>query len=1333
MFRRPPASWRVLVLGGLLLTLATATAGRLGERARFGADEAAAVERVEREVRAELEARASALRATVATIQAQPELAAAVVAPEPSPERLFDMLRRVGAERAGPDRATTIFAADHHPVAWTGRPSRLPPDRLAGPPALFIAPGALGLRLVYVEPIVAATPAGSRRIGTIAAERVLSPITGVESPATQTFRLATSRGSVVLRPRFAGGGDAPAPEAFLVRAATGDPLVEVHVELEEIRAARTRWREAARGATLAVLALTVLLLGAPLFEYRRTLPRMDAWIAATLLLVLILTTARVLAWYGLPAGWGGAETFRPAVDLPALLRLTLRSPVDFLFTGLYAAALVGLAADAVQSARATFRSRRHPLGRGAGSMAAYVVWHLLAGAGALVVLLAFEELLRATVALSTVDVLHLALHPWDSARLALFGGLLLFHASAVLSIALLFLVALSPWRHRGGDWRVVASTVVCWLTPALIVIGGRLADDVPGQALFLVLGLACAVAWRGRTGFGWFRHGSQVLRLLALSLLLIVPALLLYPSLLYFAEGARRELVETNYAVQATTHPQQLLAVVRQTQSRLDAIPALPELIDSLAAEGPPQTDAAFSLWQQTPLAENRLTSAVELYSGRGELVSRFALNFPEYAARAQRWFATGCDWEVFGEAAPFGAEERRMLHAERGVCDAAGRIRGGIVVHVMPDYSALPFISVQTPYYEFFRPAPGGEAGRGREVGLVIYGWGRTPIYTSTGHAWVLGDAVFTRIYRSRDPFWTVLTRNERPHHVHLGNDRFGIYALDYPMLGWRDHLVHLAELTTFAGLMYVGLLVAIGLLRRLAGRDLRSGPQLVREFRTSFYRKLSLAFIAAAVIPVLILALGIRNYVAGRMRADVEAEAARTAAVAQRVIEEALAAQQGGEWQTSVTDDDGLIWISRVLGQDVNLFAGPELLATSERDLFASGLLPTRVPDTVYRAIVLQRQPSFVGEDEIGGLRYLMAAAPVRAAGEDTIVTVPLASRQREIEREIDDLDRGVQLGALLFIVFGAALGFWMAERIADPVQRLTRASRRIAAGDLDARVFVRSADELKRLVEAFNSMAFELQRQRAQLERTNRLEAWAEMARQVAHDIKNPLTPIQLSAEHLRRVHRDRGEPLSPVLDACVDTILSQVRLLRQIASEFSSFASSPVPKPVKTNVEALLREVVQAYEAGLGGRVAILVDVEPGVPDIMLDRALMGRAIANVIENALHAMPGGGDVRLRAQSDGGGVAITIEDTGAGMDDEALARIFEPYFSTKAIGTGLGLTIAKRNVELHQGSIAVESRRNLGTRVRMWLPGGRDAAQVAPSDEGGQPLPVTLRQPS
>jgi nitrogen fixation/metabolism regulation signal transduction histidine kinase len=401
-------------------------------------------------------------------------------------------------------------------------------------------------------------------------------------------------------------------------------------------------------------------------------------------------------------------------------------------------------------------------------------------------------------------------------------------------------------------------------------------------------------------------------------------------------------------------------------------------------------------------------------------------------------------------------------------------------------------------------------------------------------------------------------------------------------------------------------------------------------------------------------------------------------------------------------------MVWISQVIDQDVNIFEGPSLVATSERDLFASGLLPTRTPDDVYRAIVLQGLPSFVGYDLIGTTQYMIAAAPVRAAGRsDRLLTVPLAPQQREIDREVDDLDRGVHLAALFFILLGAGIGLWMAERIADPVRRLTRATGRIARGDFDARIAVRSADELKRLVDAFNSMAGELKAQRAQLERTHRLEAWAEMARQVAHEIKNPLTPIQLSAEHLRRVHADRGEPMGPVLESCVSSILGQVRLLRQISAEFSSFASSPTARPAPVQVPDLVAEIVEPYRTGLAGRIEIVNRVPRSLPPVFVDRTLIARALVNIIENALHAMPGPGTLTLDADASADRVTVTVRDTGVGMDEEELARVFEPYFSTKTTGTGLGLPIALRNIELSGGAIDVASARGRGTTVTIRLP--------------------------
>jgi two-component system nitrogen regulation sensor histidine kinase NtrY len=237
-------------------------------------------------------------------------------------------------------------------------------------------------------------------------------------------------------------------------------------------------------------------------------------------------------------------------------------------------------------------------------------------------------------------------------------------------------------------------------------------------------------------------------------------------------------------------------------------------------------------------------------------------------------------------------------------------------------------------------------------------------------------------------------------------------------------------------------------------------------------------------------------------------------------------------------------------------------------------------------------------------------------------------------------------------------------------------------------------------------------ELGRQRRQLERTNRLEAWSEVARQVAHDIKNPLTPIQLNAEHLKRVHTDRGGPMGPVVDGCVDTILGQVRLLRAIASEFSNFASTPAvkcePVPVSTLVDAL----VEPYLDALAGAVTFVRTVPDGLPEVGVDRALTARALANLLENALQATGQRGTVAVGAEREPGpdgqpGVAITIADSGPGMDPAALARAFEPYFSTKAGGTGLGLPIAKRNIEASGGTVRMTSEAGAGTRVVVWLP--------------------------
>jgi len=808
-----------------------------------------------------------------------------------------------------------------------------------------------------------------------------------------------------------------------------------------------------------------------------------------------------------------------------------------------------------------------------------------------------------------------------------------------------------------------------------------------------------------------YRHGSQAFRLVLMTFGLLVPAFAFYPSMFQLGWQAKSQLVETRYGPQAINQRQTVQRLMQESLTQIDSFPGLVELATAPAgpADDEALTDRAFQVWRVTGLATYPVTSSVELYGADGRLTSRFAFNLPEDLTAVPQSDEETCDWAIYEGVSPFFAEERRILHAGRALCDVNGRPAGSIVVHAILDYANLPFILSQNPYVELMRPVDPlrGEGISGRDIEFAVYGWSRTPLYASSVTAWPLDEAVFRRIEQSRTPLWAELRRGDSGYDVYILNDRSGIFALGFPIASPLDHLVNLAELTIVAWGTYL-LLLAVTALHGAFGRRGTTARALLREIRASFYRKLLLAFILAIVVPVAALAFATRIYVADEMRTNVEQEAVRTASAARRVVEDLVApraAQQGAG-----VDDNLVVWVSRLIDQDVNMFSGARLLATSERNLFASGVLPTRTPADVYRALELENSATTVVREQVGTLSYLVAGTSMGVRGLDAMLTVPLTSRELQIEGQIDTLDRRVLLGALFFVFCGAGIGYWLAERIADPVNRLSRATRRLARGDLDVRIAATSSDELRRLVEDFNRMAGELQRQQKELEQTHRLQAWAEMASQVAHEIKNPLTPIQLNAEHLRRVHADRGQPLSPVLEECVGTILTQVKLLRQIASEFSSFASSPAVRPSAVAVPELVHEAVDPYELGLRDRIRFNVDVPATLPQVYVDRTLVARSLTNIVENALHAMPGAGALTVVARAVDSVVQIRVSDTGVGMDAEALERAFEPYFSTKSTGTGLGLPIAKRNIELNGGTIAVTSQRDHGTTVELSLPVAR-----------------------
>ena len=1301
-------TWRRFLGIGFGAGVGVLVLGMVAERAFVGWSDADARRRALERVSARVAHVDTALTKVARDLAGRSEVIAGMTGDLPAVRQLFDLLRDEGEGHVIGGLAITVYDARSVPRAWYGRPAELPRNLIETQPVGFAESGPVGLRLVHVEPVVESTidrESTSRRLGAVVVERVLWSANAATEATPGTWA-KTPAGRVLVRATGERDPGLVGSTRQVVAGLDGQARIVAIITDDEIARVRERWR--ATALALAFMVTSALTLVGGMVLARRYTHALNALGLVPAMLML----GAGLLWLAVSPRLAGDGASWMQVYQSVRLGWLIRTPLDLLLV-----AVVGMVV-AVGLVGGGYRWRRWARLRGGatrnaplGALAAVVL--------VAIVLAAQQWLLRDTVAGARVELSVTALQPFDLARTMIQLALLLLSTASVWVVTAVVMASLARWSpSQRGTW--LGPMLLFSLLPAGIVSWGGWA---PAGPALLTSGFGVLLAVRWRRARSWFRHSDRLAGGLAILCTFLFPALPLYLTLVELTEAAKRELVAARYAVQAAEHPQDLQRQLGRTLEQIDTMPGLGPLITGpFDVSGPLDSDRAFSIWRQTALAASRLTSAVELYGADGTLHSRFALDIPEYAVNTSQWVATGCAWEVFGEVTPVGSEERRMLHAERALCesDGAGTTLGTVVVHVAQvDYDSLSFIGSRSPYADLFVAADESpvRGSPGHAVELVVYGWGRQPAFLSGDTAWTIDDRLFQRIYASRTPFWTRLTKGSREYEVFFTNNRAGIYALGYPVHTIFDHVLHLSELAilvieAFAGVLALVLLIGLVLPGRRSQRA-------YREIRARFALRLQLWFVGVATVPIVVVAVLSQRYFADQIRADVEAGAARTAAVARSVIEESTASSPSVEPLNVSISDDVLVRISQVVGQDLNLFNGSRLVATSERDLYASGFLPTRTPDRVYRAIALDQLPGFVTEDVIGALGFQLAAAPVRVGSQDLILTVPLASRQQEIESQIDELTRRVSGSALFFAAVVGVLGWAIARSIANPVKRLTRATSRIARGEfsgsvstqhadlLEKRVAARSADELAVLELDFNRMAVELDVQRRELERTHRLEAWTEMARQVAHEIKNPLTPVQLNAEHLLRVHRDRGEPLSPILQECVDSILKQVRILRQIASEFSSYASSPAADLVPTPLDALILEVVAPYRPGLVDRIDFVVEVPSSLLPLHLDRVLMQRALTNIIENALHAMPDVGRLSIGVGSRGGHLDLVISDTGVGLEPDVLARIFEPYFSTRVTGTGLGMAIAKRNVELNGGKIRVDSEPGRGTRVTISLP--------------------------
>jgi signal transduction histidine kinase/DNA-binding transcriptional regulator of glucitol operon len=368
---------------------------------------------------------------------------------------------------------------------------------------------------------------------------------------------------------------------------------------------------------------------------------------------------------------------------------------------------------------------------------------------------------------------------------------------------------------------------------------------------------------------------------------------------------------------------------------------------------------------------------------------------------------------------------------------------------------------------------------------------------------------------------------------------------------------------------------------------------------------------------------------------------------------------------------------------------------------------------------------------------------AIPLTGRDNDLLAVLLVGSSRQSLLQMLNFIRALALLVGGGVILLGLILGWWISARVTRPIEKLAEGAREVAAGRWEARVQVKSRDEIGQLADAFNEMTRQLAEQRERLVQTERVAAWRELARRLAHELKNPLFPLQLTVENLQRAReqstdqRERAtNQFDEVFFESTATLRAELENLKMIVSRFSDFAKMPPPEFERVDINELVRSTVKLFEPQLApvGRPPITPELylDESLPRPQADTVLLRRALENLILNSLDAMPAGGTLTIRTAHRPGMVRLEVTDTGQGLTPEECARLFTPYYTNKRHGTGLGLAIVQSVVSDHNGRIEVESAPGAGATFRIELPIEQKLAAEGPSPAQDRPVEPRAAEP-
>lgn len=707
--------------------------------------------------------------------------------------------------------------------------------------------------------------------------------------------------------------------------------------------------------------------------------------------------------------------------------------------------------------------------------------------------------------------------------------------------------------------------------------------------------------------------------------------------------------------------------------------------------------DPAQSLWEKSLMARFNWYSSLELIGSAGNILSRFSLNVPELPSQVQdpspplstEWTTRFQTISVLGNERQYVMGYRDMTENE----EYLGRIR--VVLSI--DNDMLPFLYSANPYYELLKPASIPSLQH-LDLGFAEFDQKGHILFNPHRLSRGLSPSDIQNVMRSSQPVWITFSDKGEQFRALLFDHHQRIYALFTPQKSFIDLSVEFLKLFFLYGACFAAALL-LGFLFFLPG-------SLTNPF-WSFSNRVYMSLVVISIIPLLIFTFSARDFFASVFTQKITEEAESRARFARRVMEDFLFLQQEEQATLTIPPDNMVMWISSAINNDVNLYLDGHLASSSHREFFNYGILPELINGEIYYKIQYENNPFYTETQRIGEYSFNTLTVPYNFQDSILLISLPFPLEQQEISDFTRDL-----FEFLLFLSFFILLAILTMARgiggtIIHPIRKLLAGTREVGEGNLEVTVPYSHKDEMKTLIDGFNTMVKNLKKQQQELTEISKKLAWAEMSRKVAHEIKNPLTPIQLSAEHLLRVYQDRPEDFEKTLKESTSYIVSEVENLRRIAQEFLETSRQAAAKKSRIDLKEIIEETIRPYQSILPERIQIRPAYQGRDFFIFADRAKIKIVLRNIFTNAIESLDKKGIISIELHEKRDSVWLKISDTGKGVKPEDLDKIFEPYFSTKKEGTGLGLPIARKVISDHGGDIQAHINRNQGMSFTITLP--------------------------